>query len=74
MSMNKLKEYAACLAESLAFLNERVAERQRPTRTINMGFSQKKCKSCRNFDGCHRALNIKPQDNACREYKQKKRR
>lgn len=73
MSMNELKEYAACLAESLAFLNERVAERQRPTRTISMGINPKKCKSCRNFDGCQRALNRKPMDNACREYKKKRR-
>ena len=46
MSMNELKEYAAYLAESLSYLNERVSEWQRPTRTTNMGFSAKKCKSC----------------------------
>lgn len=71
--MNGLKEYAACLAESLAYLNERVAERQRPTRTINMGFNPKKCKSCKDFEHCQMALNRKPMDNACREYKPKKR-
>ena len=72
--MNELKEYATCLAESLAYLNERVAARQRPTRTINMGVNPKKCKSCKDFAHCQMALNKKQQDNACREYKPKKKR
>ena len=74
MSMNELKEYAACLAESLSYLNERVAPRQRPTITTNMGFSKKKCKSCERFMGCQAALYRNPQDNACKSYKPKKKR
>lgn len=72
MSMSGLKEYAACLAESLSYLNKMVAARQRPTRTKNMGVNPKKCKSCEDFEHCHRALNKKPMDNACREYKKRK--
>ena len=72
--MNGLKEYAACLAESLAYLNERVAVRQRPIHTTSMGINPKKCKSCKDFEHCQMALNKKQQDNACREYKPKKRR
>ena len=40
----------------------------------SMGFSAKKCKSCERFKGCQAALNRKPQDNACKSYKPKKRR
>lgn len=72
--MSEIKEYAVCLAESLSYLNERVAPRQRPTRTTNMGFSKKKCKSCKAFEHCQATKNRNPQGNACNSYKPKKRR
>ena len=69
--MKKYINYAKTLTELMGSLGYGATKREN---VGSMGFNAKKCKSCKDFTHCHMALNIKPTDNACREYKPKKRR
>lgn len=68
--MKKYINYAKTLTELVGSLGLDAAKKES---VGSMGFSQKKCKSCKDFEHCQMALNRKPTNNACREYKPNKR-
>lgn len=69
--MKKYINYAKTLTELVGSLGLDAAKKES---VGSMGFNQKKCKSCRDFEHCQRALNRSPKHDACGEYKPKKRR
>lgn len=68
--MSKYKDYISDLATTFEYLNNKIVAQR--NHTTNMGFHKKKCKSCRNFINCQKALNRSPMHDACREYIKKK--